>query len=38
MVKIIANNNKLKKFIKWAPKYNKLATIVKSCILWEKKY
>jgi UDP-glucose 4-epimerase len=37
MVKIIANNSKLKKFIKWAPKHNKLARIVKSCILWEKK-
>ena len=35
--KIIAANNKLKKFIKWKPKYNRLSTIVKSCINWEKK-
>ncbi len=37
MVKITANNNNLKKFINWAPKYNKLNRIVKSCIKWEKK-
>jgi UDP-glucose 4-epimerase len=36
MVKIIANNYDLKKFINWKPKYNKLSTIVKSCIKWEK--
>ena len=36
MVKITANNNSLKKFIKWLPKYKRLSTIVKSCILWEK--
>ena len=30
-------NNKLKKFIKWKPKFNNLAKIVKSCIDWEKK-
>ena len=36
MVKIIAINNNLKKFIKWKPKYNKLSTIVSSCIRWEK--
>ena len=36
MVKITANNNILKKFINWKPKYNKLSTIVKSCINWEK--
>ena len=35
--KIIASNDKLKKFIKWKPKYNKLSEIVKSCIKWEKK-
>jgi UDP-glucose 4-epimerase len=34
--KIIASNNKLKKFIKWKPKHNKLSFIVKSCIDWEK--
>ena len=36
MVKITANNNNLKKFIKWKPKYNRLKTIVESCIQWEK--
>ena len=35
---IIANNTKLKKLIKWQPRYNKLSTIVKSCIEWEKKF
>ena len=34
---VIANNRKLKKTIKWKPKYYKLSRIVKSCILWEKK-
>ena len=34
--KIIASNDKLKKFIKWKPKYNKLKLIVKSCLKWEK--
>ncbi|MDC0903311.1 UDP-glucose 4-epimerase GalE [Pelagibacteraceae bacterium] len=34
---IIASNDKLKKFIKWKPKYNKLNIIVKSCLNWEKK-
>jgi UDP-glucose 4-epimerase len=33
---VIANNRKLKKTIKWNPKYFKLSTIVKSCIKWEK--
>jgi len=37
MVKIIADNNNLKKFITWKPKYQKLSAIVKSCIQWEKK-
>ena len=37
MVKITANNNNLKNFINWKPKYNKLNEIVRSCILWEKK-
>ena len=36
MVKITANNSNLKKFINWQPKYNKLNTIVRSCIRWEK--
>jgi len=35
--KIIASNDKLKEFIKWKPKYNKLSIIVKSCLNWEKK-
>ena len=33
---VIAYNAKLKKTIKWKPKYYKLSTIVKSCIIWEK--
>jgi UDP-glucose 4-epimerase len=37
LIKIIATNNKLKKFIKWRPKFNNLKIIVKSCINWEKK-
>ena len=37
LVKIIASNNKLKKFIKWKPKFNNLNKIVKSCINWEKR-
>ena len=37
LIKIIASNNKLKKFIKWKPKFNNLGKIVKSCIVWEKK-
>jgi len=35
--KIIASNDRLNKFIKWKPKYNKLDLIVKSCLNWEKK-
>ncbi len=37
LVKIIASNNKLRKFIKWKPKFNNLNKIVKSCINWEKR-
>ncbi len=37
MEKIIANNKKLLKFIKWKPKYEKLKILVKSSIVWEKK-
>ena len=37
LVKIIASNSELKKFIKWKPKFNNLNTIVKSCINWEKR-
>ncbi len=36
MVSIISNNNRLFRFIKWKPKYNKLSLIVKSCLKWEK--
>jgi UDP-glucose 4-epimerase len=36
LVKIIASNNKLIKFIKWKPKFNNLSKIVKSCIIWER--
>ena len=37
LIKIIASNNKLNKFIKWKPKFNNLGKIVKSCLVWEKK-
>ena len=37
LVKIIASNNKLKRFINWKPKFNNLNIIVKSCINWEKR-
>jgi len=37
MVKVISDNSKLKKFIKWRPKFNNISKIVKSCIIWEKK-
>jgi len=36
LVKIIANVNKLKKFLKWQPKYYSLRKMVKSSIDWEK--
>jgi UDP-glucose 4-epimerase len=36
LVKIIASNDKLKKFIKWKPKFSNLKKIVKSCIIWER--
>lgn len=37
LIKIIASNNNLKKFLNWKPKFNNLGIIVKSCIVWEKK-
>ncbi len=37
LVKIIASNLQLKKFIRWKPKFDNLNKIVKSCIKWEKK-
>jgi len=36
IVSSIANTNKLKKFIKWKPKYQNLKLMIKSSILWEK--
>ena len=36
LVKIIASNDKLKKFIKGKPKFSNLKKIVKSCIIWER--
>ncbi len=35
--KIVADNRRLKKFIKWKPKYNNLKFMVKSSLMWEKK-
>ena len=37
MEHIIANNNKIKKYLRWFPKKNNLSIIVKSGISWEKK-
>ena len=37
LAKIIADNQRLHKFIKWKPKYNMLKTMVKNSINWEKK-
>ncbi len=37
LVKIIASNKKLTRFIKWKPKYNSLNKMVKSCLNWEKR-
>jgi len=37
MVKIVARNSRLLKFIKWGPKYNKLNFLVKSSLKWERK-
>ena len=38
MAKITANSSKLRKFIRWKPKYDNLNKIVKSCLYWEKRY
>ena len=35
--KIVADNRRLRKFIKWKPKYNNLKFMVKSSLMWEKK-
>tara|TARA_B100001057_G_scaffold397929_1_gene408253 strand:- start:647 stop:1618 length:972 start_codon:yes stop_codon:yes gene_type:complete len=37
MFKITSDNKNLLKFIKWKPKFNKLKTMVKSSLIWEKK-
>ena len=37
LVKIIASNKKLIRFINWKPKFNDLRKIVKSCLMWEKR-
>ncbi len=37
MEEIIADNSKLKNFIKWKPKTDSLKKIVNSCLKWEKK-
>ena len=37
MEKITADNKKLRKFLNWKPKYDKLQKIVQSSIKWEKK-
>jgi len=34
---IIANNSKLKKFLRWSPHFNNLRDMVKSSVQWEKK-
>ena len=36
LVKIIASNNNLNKFINWKPKFNNLKKMVKSSLKWEK--
>tara|TARA_B100001029_G_C15059179_1_gene456907 strand:+ start:2196 stop:3176 length:981 start_codon:yes stop_codon:yes gene_type:complete len=37
MEEIVANNTKLKKILRWKPRYFNLNEIVKTCMLWEKK-
>ena len=36
IISSIANNDNLKAFIKWKPKYNNLNFIINSCLAWEK--
>ena len=38
LVKVIASNRNLIKFIKWKPKFNSLKIMVKSSIKWEKDF
>ena len=35
--KVVANCNKIKKILKWKPKYNSIEIILKSALEWEKK-
>ena len=35
--KVYANNSKIKKILKWKPKYNNIQQIINSAIRWEKK-
>ena len=37
IVEMVSNTKKLKKFLKWKPKFNDLKKMVKSSIYWEKK-
>tara|TARA_B100000700_G_scaffold174561_1_gene192753 strand:- start:1359 stop:2333 length:975 start_codon:yes stop_codon:yes gene_type:complete len=37
LIKVVASNKNLIKFIKWKPKFNSLKAMVKSSIKWEKK-
>tara|TARA_B100001769_G_C21483480_1_gene281360 strand:- start:107 stop:235 length:129 start_codon:yes stop_codon:yes gene_type:complete len=37
LYKLVANNNKIKKALKWKPKYASLKKILKSSLQWEKK-
>ena len=37
VAQIYSNNSKLKKILKWKPKFNNIRTILKSAIKWEKK-
>jgi len=37
IAQVYSDNSKLKRLLKWKPKFNNLSKIVKSCIVWEKK-
>ena len=37
VAQIYSDNSKLKKILKWKPKFNNIQTILKSAIKWEKK-
>ena len=38
LIKVVAGNKNLNKFIKWRPKFNNLSIMVKSSLLWEKNF